>query len=135
MPALAANSVGGGGRWASAATREVGTVIRMSRNADDIVKRLTGLAEGKFDSMSLDLLRDAAREIERLRVDNERLLQVVRRLLPNRPGVLGGIGDGSVVDDITHPVLLGEIVEIDTTFVDVKGEALSSNPAGEGGSR
>ncbi len=73
-----------------------------------------------------DLVWGAADEIERLRADNERLLQVMRRSLPKRPGALGDIDNEAAVDDATHPVLLGElgeIAEMETTFVDTKGEA------------
>ena len=67
----------------------------------------------------------AADEIERLRADNERLIEVCRNLLPERPSALGDINDGPPVDDFVHPVLsggLGEIVEMETTFVDLSAD-------------
>jgi hypothetical protein len=62
--ALSANSVGDGGRWASAPTREVGTVMCMSSNTQD---------SGNIIERAEREQVEAWAELEALRTENERL--------------------------------------------------------------
>lgn len=74
------NSVGGGGRRAGARTREVGTVMGMSGNADDSEKRpVTG--ENAIERAEREQA-EAWAELDAVRADNERLHGLVGELLP-----------------------------------------------------